>query len=91
VVALDGNSIAGLLATVCGTELTTATGACASCRRRSIVGELTVYLRGPGTVIRCPHCGGVVMILVKTPGVTCVDLRGLGALERAGRFDNSGG
>jgi hypothetical protein len=81
--ALDGNAIAGTLVTVFGTELTTATGTCASCGRRSLVGEFAVYLRGPGTVVRCRHCSGVVMVIVETHGVSCVDLQGLEALEPA--------
>ena len=82
--ALDGNAIAGTLAAVFGTEMTTATGACASCGTRSPVGEFSVYLRGPGTVVRCGHCDGMVMVLVEAHGVTCVDLHGLEALESAG-------
>ena len=81
---LDGNAIAGMLEAVFGTELTTASGACAACGRRSLVAELAVYLHGPGTVVRCRHCGGVVMVLVEARGVTCVDLNGLEALEPAG-------
>jgi hypothetical protein len=81
--ALDGNAIAGTLVAVFGTELTTAIGACASCGRRSLVGEFAVYLRGPGTVVRCRHCAGVVMVIVEARGVTCVDLQGLEALEPA--------
>jgi hypothetical protein len=80
--ALDGNAIAGTLAAVFGTEMTTATGACASCGRRSLVGEFAVYLRGPGTVVRCNDCENVVMVLVEAHGVTCVDLRGLEALDQ---------
>ena len=82
--ALDGNAIAGTLVAVFGTELTTATGACACCGRRSLVGELPVYLRSPGTVVRCRHCAGVVIVIVEVHGVSCVDLRGLDALEPAG-------
>ena len=82
--ALDGNAIAGTLVAVFDMELTTANGTCASCRRRSLVGEFAVYLRGPGTVVRCRHCGGVVMVLVEAHGVMCVDLRGLEALEHGG-------
>ena len=63
--------------------MTTATGACADCGTRSLVGEFDVYLRGPGTVARCRHCGGVVMVLVEAHGVMCVDLRGLEALEHS--------
>src|SRR4051812_48515518 len=82
--ALDGNAIAGTLVAVFDTELTTATSACASCGRRSLVGELAVYLRGPGTVVRCRHCAAAAMVIVEAHGVTCVDLRGLDELELAG-------
>jgi hypothetical protein len=81
---LDGNAIAGMLVAVFGTELTTATGVCASCGRRILVGEFAVYLRGPGTVVRCRHCAGVAMVVVEAHGMSCVDLRGLEALEPAG-------
>jgi hypothetical protein len=82
--ALDGNAIAGTLVAVFDTELTTAIGACSSCGGRSPVGEFAVYPRGPGIVARCPHCAGVVMVIVEAHRVSCVDLRGLEALETAG-------
>jgi hypothetical protein len=50
------------------------------------VAELEVYLRGPGTVVRCRSCRNVQMVLVEVRGVACVDLRGLAALEPAGPF-----
>ena len=81
--ALDGNAIAGTLVAVFGTEMTTATGTCASCGMRGKVGEFGVYLGAPGVVVRCPHCNGVVMVFVEAHGVTCVDLRGLAALDLA--------
>jgi DNA-directed RNA polymerase subunit RPC12/RpoP len=81
--ALDGNAIAGTLLTVFGTEMTTATGKCASCGRQSMVGEFGVYLRAPGEIVRCRHCGSVVMVFVEAHGVTCVDLRGLAELGPA--------
>jgi hypothetical protein len=80
---LDGNAIAGTLAAVFGTEMTTATGVCAACGRRSLVGEFGVYLRGPGTVVRCQHCASLVMVVVEAHAVSCVDLRGLETLEPA--------
>jgi hypothetical protein len=79
--ALDGNAIAGTLVAVFGREMTTATGICASCGTRIVVGELGVYLRTPGTVVRCRRCDNVVMVLVEARGVTCVDLRGLAAFQ----------
>jgi len=79
--ALDGNAIAGQLVAVFGAELTTATGVCAVCGARGLVAELEVYLEAPGTVVRCRSCKSVLMVLVTARGVTCVDLRGLAALE----------
>jgi hypothetical protein len=81
--ALDGNAIAGTLTAVFGTDLTAASGVCASCGRRSLVGEFAVYLRGPGTVVRCRHCTAVVMVIVETHRGSCVDLQGLEALDPA--------
>lgn len=82
--ALDGNAIAGSLLAVFGAEMTAATGECASCGARRALAELRVYLRGPGTVARCPSCDGVVLVLVEVRGITCVDLRGLELLEPVG-------
>ena len=82
-VALDGNAIAGTLIVVFGTEMTTATGTCADCGMRTLVGEFDVYLRAPGTVVRCRHCGGAVTVLVEAHGVMCVNLRGLEALQHS--------
>ena len=79
--ALDGNAIAGLLLDVFGTEMTTASGVCASCGARAQLAELEVYLRAPGTVVRCRSCESVLMVLVEVRGITCVDLRGLASLE----------
>lgn len=81
--ALDGNAIGGLLFDVFGSEMTTATGSCASCGARAQVAEFAVYLRAPGTVVRCRSCGSVLMVLVAVRGITCVDLRGLATLEPA--------
>jgi hypothetical protein len=81
--ALDGNAIAGLLQEVFGTEMTTATGMCATCGAAGPVAECVVYLRAPGTVARCRNCGGVLMVVVKVRDVNCVDLRGLATLAAA--------
>jgi len=82
--ALDGNAIAGLLLDVFGAELTTATGTCAHCGASAQVAELAVYLRAPGTVVRCRACDGVLLVLASIRGVTCVDLLGFAALELVG-------
>jgi hypothetical protein len=79
--ALDGNAIAGLLYDVFGIELTTAAGVCAHCGNQAQVAELVVYKRAPGTVVRCPVCTGLLIVLVEVREVTCVDLSGLAALS----------
>jgi hypothetical protein len=82
VTALDGNAIAGPLQEVFGTEMTTAVGTCAGCGASAPVAELAVYMRGPGIVGRCRRCDTLLLVLVTIRGRTCVDLRGLAALER---------
>jgi uncharacterized membrane protein len=80
--ALDGNAIAGVLVEVFGAETTAASGTCGGCGAVAPVAEFEVYLRGPGIVARCRRCGNVLMVLVTIRDVTCVDLRGLAALDR---------
>ena len=79
--ALDGNAIGGLLLDVFGAEMTTASGTCATCGTRSVVAEVMVYRRAPGTVVRCRTCESVLMVFVERGDVVCVDLRALAALE----------
>jgi Family of unknown function (DUF6510) len=79
--ALDGNAIAGLLQEVFGAEMTTATVTCGHCSAHWIVGELTVYLQAPGTVVRCRGCADVLMVIVEARGIKCVDLMGMAMLE----------
>src|SRR5213082_595868 len=78
--AVDGNAIGGLLLEVFGTEMTDAPTVCASCGDARQVAELVVYLRGPGTVVRCRSCGNVLMVFVTIHDRTCVDLMGLASL-----------
>jgi hypothetical protein len=82
--ALDGNAIAGSLHEVFGTEMTAALGTCAGCGATAPVAELVVYMRGPGVVGRCRTCDAVMIVLVTIRGTTCVDLRGVTALEQGG-------
>jgi uncharacterized Zn finger protein len=68
--ALDGNAIAGQLFELFGDEMTTATGRCTHCGTVAQIAELVVYVRAPGTVVRCRNCGSVVMVLVTIHGTT---------------------
>jgi Family of unknown function (DUF6510) len=79
--ALDGNAIAGQLVDVFGSEMTTASGQCATCGSVFAVAELIVYLQAPGTVARCRSCESIVMVLVDVRGISCVDLSGMASLE----------
>ena len=49
--------------------------------RRGQIAELRVYSRAPGTVVRCPSCGNVVIVLVEIRGETRVVLAGFALLD----------
>ena len=80
---LDGNALAGTLAAVFGGDMTVVPGRCAHCGAVNLVGELRAFVRAPGTVLRCPVCGGAVLRVVETVEATYVDARGAAYL----RFD----
>ena len=61
--ALDGNAIGGLLNEIFGTEMTDAVGTCGTCGATGQVAETVVYLRAPGTVVRCRTCTAVLMVV----------------------------
>jgi Family of unknown function (DUF6510) len=77
---LDGNAAAGLLREVFATEVTMARGTCDGCGAVEPVGAVHVY-RSAGTVLRCPHCDGVLMLIVEAESRVWIDLRGLRSLE----------
>jgi hypothetical protein len=69
---LDGNAIAGQMFEFFGTEMTTALGSCGHCGAGSQLAELVVYGRAPGGVVRCRHCGNVVIVIVEVRGTVHV-------------------
>jgi hypothetical protein len=79
--ALDGNAIGGLLLEMFGTDMTDAEATCATCRTVGPIAGTVVYLDGPGTVVRCRHCSGLLMVISQIRGIRCVDLSGLAALD----------
>jgi hypothetical protein len=81
---LDGNAIGGLLQDVFGTEMTDARATCGTCGATGPVAEAVVYLRGPGTVVRCKNCTSLLMVITQVHGRNCVDLEGLAALDANG-------
>lgn len=78
---LDGNAAAGGLEEVFAVEITTAVATCAGCGTTGEIGELMVFADAPGTVIRCPACGAVVMRYTRLPQSTWIDLRGAAVLR----------
>jgi hypothetical protein len=80
---LDGNAIAGLLYEVFGAEVTADMATCATCGTAAHVAEAAVYAYpyAPGAVVRCRSCAGLLMAITQVRGVSCVDLRGVAALE----------
>ena len=73
---VDGNAAAGILAAIFGGEMTSVPGRCANCGHVHRIAELHAYVRGPGTVLRCPDCLEVVLRVVVTTEATYVDARG---------------
>ncbi len=81
--ALDGNAIGGLLHEIFGTEMTAALGTCLACGAIRPVAEGVVYLRAPGTIMRCRTCSAVLLAVVRRDEMNCVDMSGLAAIELA--------
>jgi hypothetical protein len=78
---LDGNGAAGLLQEIFGREMTVAVATCASCGAVAPIGESVLYVRAPGTVIRCRSCEGVLVVVTQVRGMHCVDMMGIGVLD----------
>jgi hypothetical protein len=78
---LDGNAVAGLLSDVFAVEMTAALVSCAHCGATGAVATAHVYMHGPGVVMRCPYCTGVVMRFAQIRGRMLADLHGVGRVE----------
>lgn len=74
---LDGNAAAGLLGEVLSVEATTAIARCAGCGAEGPLATAQVYVHGPGTVLRCPECTGVLMRFARIRGQLVADLHGV--------------
>lgn len=83
---LDGNMLAGTLAELFTTDVTTAVGQCVSCGTSATIAQARIYPAtpgGPGLVARCATCGEVLLRLVRGPGRAWLDLRGVTCLQLA--------
>jgi hypothetical protein len=77
---LDGNAAAGVLAEVFALEATTALVRCSSCGHEDPLAAATVYANGPGVVVRCRGCTGVLMRFAEIRDRVVADLRGVATL-----------
>ena len=80
---LDGNAAAGVLGEIFRVDVTAAVGQCAGCGRVGALAETRVWASGPGLVVRCRGCAGVLVRVVHGSSRTWLDLSGLRYLELA--------
>jgi phage FluMu protein Com len=73
--------VAGTLYAAFGSDLTAVPSRCAHCHAVTALAELRAYVRAPGTVLRCPTCGSVVLRIVSTEDAVYVDARGAAFLR----------
>ena len=80
---LDANAVAGTLMEIFGADLTAAASRCDHCGNRAQVGTLRAYgINGPGVVLRCSTCSGIVIrYMRRADGTFLVDARGAAYLR----------
>ena len=64
---VDGNAVGGLLVELFGREMTDQHGCCDHCGAVNVLAAVHVYLDAPGTIIRCPNCESVLIVIVRNP------------------------
>jgi uncharacterized protein DUF6510 len=80
---LDGNALGGAFLEIFFHEMTSAQVECAHCGAVEPIGAEHVYMHAPGSVVRCSHCEGVLMVIVQKAegyrltfhGCTWLDIR----------------
>jgi len=77
----DGDALAGHVGDVFRVDLTSAVGRCSGCGPTAPMAEARVFDHAPGVVARCPVCDQVLLRLVRGPGRTWLDVRGLAYLQ----------
>jgi hypothetical protein len=78
---IDGNALAGPLASFLTPDLTSARGICGGCGQSSPLAEIRVYGQAPGLVARCAGCGEVLATVVELPDSVRLSLGGFRYLE----------
>jgi len=78
---VDGNAIGGLLIELFGREMTDQVGCCDHCGAVNPLGAVHVYVDAPGTIIRCPSCESVLIVIVEKPSGVRVSFEQIRWLE----------
>ncbi|QDK77335.1 hypothetical protein EXU85_01485 [Spirosoma sp. KCTC 42546] len=74
---LDGNAVAGELQMLLGFDVTVLQTTCSHCQKEGQFATLLAYVRGPGIVLRCSTCNGMVLQVVKTPQTIMITVEGI--------------
>ena len=78
---LDGNAAGGILTEVFRTDVTSAMCTCEHCGATGAVAAAQAYMRGPGVVLRCPQCEGVLLSIVRIRERMLLDTSGVRTLR----------
>jgi len=62
---VDGNALAGPLGEVFLHEMTAARISCGGCGKVEPIGAEHAYTQAPGIVLRCCHCGDVLLVMTR--------------------------
>jgi DNA-directed RNA polymerase subunit RPC12/RpoP len=77
---MDGNMLGGPLSEIFTVDATMIIGKCIDCGWSGPLAETRVYM-GAAPVARCPQCGRVLLVLVKSEDVIRLDVSGLASLQ----------
>jgi Family of unknown function (DUF6510) len=78
---VDGNAFAGVLGEVFVDEMTSARVACAGCGEVEPIGAQHGYMQAPGVVLRCCHCGAVLLVMMQRDGKHLLGFERIRSLE----------
>lgn len=77
---MDGNMLGGPLSEIFAVDATMIIGQCIDCGWNGPLAQTRVYM-GASPVARCPQCGRVLLVLVKSQDVIRLDVSGLASLQ----------
>jgi hypothetical protein len=81
---VDGNALGGVLGEVFVHEMTSARIACDTCGQVEPMGADHAYIQAPGFVLRCCHCGNVLLVITQRGNGYLLGFKHLRWLEIAG-------